>query len=531
MKDLPIPRSEMATLKSIPPISGLTRGNGIWRLDWLGDCAYPASVKRYAQPSIKAVLSPLLCDSSDTNALLSPDSTDHHHQIERWPAISALPILTVGSLWQNGLKIAEPDYQKETFQKLTINPETASFTKAGKDIDGHFLLPLGHHPWHRLHTHSYCVMVALEGGKRLLIPCMEIIRFYFGSSSIFLQRLFTEPLSNNTLWTSKTFDPYIQHLHLVLADRLSGVSASDIGRITQSQFAWRSAAGIYSSCMKASMQEQPIYPCTGFPFEGNTDLEVSGTWLPFGDQENQTFLVYQIHSCAYPFPFKKLTYNLADSRVAVDAANHGKGNKRGAVRAPSDNAEVVNKEAGNNKSGRTAPFMTNVKFPDLARKKVWRLKAEEMESADVFLRKADGTLEQIAFGESTNATDHAGLDLQQYTPWQENKDESLPQFVIDGLKMLSEDPQYGAVGCELKVACPPGKRSPIFNLPYIVNEDGEIEEGSMFVKEDGGVRQRRGCWAYVISADIQFYKIRERCSGIKVCSVSELLTKGNPYWL
>ena len=392
---------------------------------------------------------------------------------------------------------------------MTINPETASFTKAGKDIDGHFLLPLGHHPWHRLHTHSYCVMVALEDGKRLLIPCMELIRFYFGSSSIFLQRLFTEPLGRNTLWTSKTFDPYVQHLHLVLADRISGVSASDIGRIAQSQFAWRSAAGIYSSCMRASMQEQPIYPCTGFPFEGYTDLEVSGIWLPFGEQENQTFLVYQIHSCTHPFPFKKLTYNLADSRVAVDAANRGKGNKRGGVRAPSDNAEVVNKEAGNSKSGRTALFMTNVKFPDLARKKVWRLKGEAMELADVFLRKADGSLEQIAFGESGYATDHAGFDLQQYTPWQENKDQPLPQFVIDGLKMLAEDPQYGAIGYELKVVCPPGKKSPIFDFPYIVDEDGEIEGESIFVKDDGGIRQRRGCWCEVGGITIRYFVIQE----------------------
>ena len=60
--------------------------------------------------------------------------------------------------------------------------------------------------------------------------------------------------------------------------------------------------------------------------------------------------------------------------------------------------------------------------------------------------------------------------------------------------MLPDDPRHDAVGCELMVACPPGKTSPVFNLLYIVNEDGEIEEESMFAKEDGGVRQRRGCW-------------------------------------
>ena len=155
---------------------------------------------------------------------------------------------------------------------------------------------------------------------------------------------------------------------------------------------------------------------------------------------------------------------------------------------------MVNKEPGNNKSQRTAEYTSKVKFPDLARKWVWRTKVEEAEKADVFLRKADGTLEQIAFGESKSESDYAGLDLRQNTTGQKEKDKPLPQFVLDGLKMLAEDPQYGAAGVELKVVCPKGKDRPIFNLPYIVNEDGEMEEGSYFVKEDGGVRQRRGCW-------------------------------------
>ena len=484
----------MNQLRAMPAIADLSKDDLIWRLDWLGDCGYPMVIRRYGQPSIKAVFSPLICDKDDQAALSFPSATDHHHQKEVWLAISALPILTVGSLWHRGLKITEPDYRLEAFCDLQVNPETASFIKAGKDIDGNFVLPLGNHPWHRLHTHAYCVMVSLPNGKRLVIPCIELIRFYFGSSGNFIQRLFTEPLGTNTLWSSKTFDAKTQSLHLVLADRLSGVSASDIGRIAGSQFAWRSAAGIYSSCMKASSQNLPIYPYTGFPFEGKTDLGVSGVWLRFGDEENDTFLVYQINACTHPFPFKKLTYELADSQVRVGNGGEGKPKSGGTIRGGSDKSEVVNKEPGNNKAQRSAVFTTKTKFPDLEKKPVWRIKAEAMESADVLLRKADGTLEQIAFGESGYATDHAGLDLQQCIPWQENEDEPLPQFVIDGLKMLAEDPQYGAVGCELKVVCPAGKRSPIFNLPYIVNEDGEIEEDGMFVKEDGGIRQRRGCW-------------------------------------
>ena len=117
----------------MPAIADLSKDDRIWRLDWLGDCGYPTTVKRYGQPSIKAVFSPFVCDKDDQAALLLPSATDHHHQKEVWLAISALPILSVGSLWQHGLKIAEPGYQLEVFRDLQINPETTSFIKAGKD--------------------------------------------------------------------------------------------------------------------------------------------------------------------------------------------------------------------------------------------------------------------------------------------------------------------------------------------------------------------------------------------------------------
>ena len=67
-----------------PKLSNLTPDNRVWRLDWFGDCGYPGSIRRYAQPSIKVALSPLRCDSSDHAALILPDCTDHQHSHETW---------------------------------------------------------------------------------------------------------------------------------------------------------------------------------------------------------------------------------------------------------------------------------------------------------------------------------------------------------------------------------------------------------------------------------------------------------------
>jgi hypothetical protein len=143
-------------MDTLPKLSNLTPDDRVWRLDWFGECAYPGSVRRYAQPSIKVVLSLVRSDPANHVALILPDSTDHQHPHEAWAPVSALPLLATGDLWQQGRQIASPDYQVETFKTLSINPESVCFVKAGLAIDEHFLLPLNHHPWHRPHTQSYC---------------------------------------------------------------------------------------------------------------------------------------------------------------------------------------------------------------------------------------------------------------------------------------------------------------------------------------------------------------------------------------
>jgi hypothetical protein len=57
-------------MKFLPKLSNLTPDNRVWRLDWFGDCGYPAHIRRYSQPGIKVVLSPLLADPSEQTAVL-----------------------------------------------------------------------------------------------------------------------------------------------------------------------------------------------------------------------------------------------------------------------------------------------------------------------------------------------------------------------------------------------------------------------------------------------------------------------------
>lgn len=465
-----------------PSLPDLTPDDWVWRLIWFGECAYPAQVRRYAQPSLKVVLSPLL-EAAD------PESADRHHQYDAWVPISALPILAVGDLWQHGRQITSPDYQVETFRRLRIAPSTTAFVKSGLAVDGHFLLPLSWHPWHIQHTHSYCVSVDLEDGRRLLIPCMELIRFYFGSTGNLIQRIFRSPLSPNALWADKRFNTADKHLHLVLASRLSGISAADIGRIAESKHAWRSAAGIYASCQKASVQRHPIYPYTGFPFEGITDLVASGAWLPFGDREQATFIVYRLRSCSHPFPFRSLSYEAADKKAWHDASTKGSKREGGKyARERAKTQEVTDKDPGARKAQRKAQFTARCHFPDLLRKQIWREKIEAMPKADIFLRRADGSLEQVAYGEPDGSSCVGGMGAVQRA---EEKETELPRFVQEGLKMIRTKPEYADM--QVKVVCPPGSAHLVFSLPVVIDEYGEIDSNLLFTSSDGSVRQRCAC--------------------------------------
>ena len=485
-------------MDSQPSCPGLTPDDRLWRVDWFGESAYPAGVRRYAQPSIRVVLSPLLCDQNDNAALLEPSCSDHHLQHAAWVPMAQLPFLAIGDLWQNGRRVASPDYQVERFHRLRITSETTAFVKAGLAIEEHFLIPLGPHPWHSKHTQSYCVSVVLGEGRRLLVPCVELIRFYFGSSSNLLKRLFIGPLQQDMLWVSRRFDKASRHLHLVLADRLSGASATDIGRIAESKLAWRAAAGIYASCQKATVQRLPAYPYTGFPFEGETDLEAHGIWLPFGDQLDSTFLVYRLKSCSFPFPFRSLSYEASNRKARWNGKGGGsaKGTRYGQRRQL--NAErAVDLDPGANKMYRTG-FSDESRFPDLERKQVWRDKLSIGASPDVFMCRSDGRLEQVAFGDGEGCSSVAGLDSNAVTAGahEAGADMRLPRFVNAALKTIVASPEF-QLDAKLVLIRADGQHEFVFKLPMVVDEEGELDGRLLYSKPGGGVRQRRACYVEV----------------------------------
>jgi hypothetical protein len=380
---------------------------------------------------------------------------------------------------------------------LLIKDETATLIKAGLSLDGNFLLPLSHHPWHKGATQSYCIMVVLPDKTRLIIPCLELIRFYFGSSGNLVQRLFTTPLITNSLWAKKRYDEEKRHLHLVLADRMSGASAADIGRIAASKHAKWSAGSIFNSCQKASIQRDSVHPYTKFPFEGKTDLLANGIWLPFGDKTEATFVVYRIRSCSYPFPFQSLSYESSDK--AIHHAKHSKGasGESGFVKKRYTRPrKFVNSDPSKHKSQQQYRFKKEYRFPDLVRKNVWRDKIEALPAAEIYQMMPNGSFEQISFGESSYTTTTTGIDA---TAQSDHDSGSLPKFVKTGLFLLDLKPEFLTVGSKKNIITPPGKENPVFNIPLILDDNGEVDESFFMIAPNGSMRIRQACFVEILS--------------------------------
>lgn len=386
-----------------------------WRVDWFGRVDYPDRSIRHSQPSIAVHMSRIRDPSilDDLDELLAADSTIPASRRSYWLPVGAMRLVSVGSIWKNGLQSYDPEYEREQFNSLPVVERTTAFVKAGLNPAGEgFLLPLCEHPWHQPSTQSYCLQVMLDERRCILIPCLELIRFYFGSSSGLLSTLFKPCVEKTDFFTSMSFDQLTRRLEIDLAEGMSGVSAPDIGRLIVNEHAWRVVQSISRSQLERDQLASPVYVKAGFPFKGKTDLVVRGKWLSYAGEPKTTFIVYSIVSCSYPFPFRSLKYTAAWKK-RINPAHGSGGSQAGDIMAkttPSSNPGLVNREASRHLK-RTQRFIDQkVRFPDLKRKSVWKeQKFDSMVQPERIVSQP--AIDDEAVGESSSGSKVRGVDL------------------------------------------------------------------------------------------------------------------------
>ena len=456
-----------------------------WRIDWLGQLDYPGVVKRFRQPCVSVSISPV---------------TDNDHtfctseQREVWVALGAIPMIEVGQIWQAGRLTKQPVPELVTF-RLAIRRDTTKLVKAGLELDGRFLLPFDQHPWHKHHTNAYCLVVRADEHQQIVIPCMELIRFYFGSSSNVLHKLFTQPFTEELLWSKKHFDAANGHLHLKLTGGIPGDAAPDVGRIAMDPVAQRAAGLLYASCASAKSANQAAYPKTHFPFEGVTWLQATGTWIANQDGDQGLFVVSAIRSCSHPFPFSSLTYEKASTTKVTGNGAGGQNQEAVANEAGrSKRMTVVNEDPGQAKQPKKVFAERKVRFPDLLGKRVWLNRIEVEIAPEVLLTGKTKETEPVAFGLPEGNGEARAIDTVGTRFAQPAKDSTptLPKFAEIGIRHFRQQINLDHAFEFLPlVDSQTGEYA--FELPLPVDEDGVIDEQTRFTEPDGTHRQRRVC--------------------------------------
>ena len=466
-------------------IADLTKGDGIWRIDWFGNLAYPDLSRSWTQPAVLVKMSLHKRDSGQV--YVSSFGRPETHQA--WVPIAQLPLVSVGDLWQNGRLVERPDYALETFDNLMISDETTKTIKAGsQDENGRFFLPMHEHPWHMAHTQAYCTHIALPDGRQIIVPCWELANFYFGTSGTLLRRLVQPGVKTTDLYTDKRENGYLDKcVYLQLTEGLKCYAATDVARIAFSSEAQFAAIRISRSCLRASAAGIPIYPHTNFPFTGLTRLVAAGKWVANGS----TFVVFNLRSCSHPFPFAELRYKTAKARkVRIPDTTTAPAPSARTYRVQAVSVPALSKlrfeDPGTGRSSKVREVLVDPKFPDLENKPVWHsgaISVERQTPRELVGSRAVADADEST-GDPTGTRPIRSVDVEQTTPRRQS--ERIPVFVEQAIRtmQLASDASFELLRLE-------GSPGPVFSVPQLPNEDGEISPACFAVGAGGKSYQRR----------------------------------------
>lgn len=462
-------------------------GSAPLRIEWFGDVSY-AGRSGGRSPMVAVTLA-----RGHQGQWIRTDIVDDSPLTASIP-IAYLRLLRIGDIWVSGQRVGtDPGSTRITFENLQIDDSTTSVLPAGLPVaeDGGkptYLLPFSDFDGHRGHTGAFCARVKLPDGALLVVPCMELIRFYFGDSGLLLKRLFSGATATDNLYLSAWRSDVSGAAHLTLAPGLPFPAARTVARIAFDRRAAKAAAWIAKSGVTAAVHSERYYPRTTFPFKGETNFTAEGRWL--GGDERRVFLVERILQCSHPFPFEWLF-----ARTTAELAGEGRPGSSGRGKSSRRDAEPRRhkKDLLENFVTRALLPMAVIAddieapFPDLAGKPVHRMADNHANGGS----RADDS-EDVAALSSGEASSSLGGREAEVTnsralcaEW-----DSEPEVVVLFRKAFEELVREGRIAARL---VPP------------LRDQGGITPGNPFLRGDWIVRepgdQSRRLWCARIVED------------------------------
>lgn len=302
----------MAEIK-IPKIQEFPQDGQYWRVDWIG--AFVPNANITTEPFVQIYLSPLaISPMASPKDLASVNAVNWSGQKIIDIGVGQLPFIEKGSVWKNGLRQKALAGTSRVFSDLEISKDSIKLIRASHQVSNEFLIPQSQY---RLGTglNSWLVAVEYQGNPYgILIPAIELIRFYYAISTNLAQAVFSGVFRyglDSIVHTDRT--GYVEaedRILLGLRQQVTDEEGWVIARILHSPIANNSCLSIYDDfLLQAANELSFINVKAGFPFQGLTTLQARVKPIPF-EQAGVTkwlYLVLSLESCSAPMPYSELT--------------------------------------------------------------------------------------------------------------------------------------------------------------------------------------------------------------------------------
>lgn len=282
-----------------------------WRVDWLGALTRNPSVT--TEPSFQVVLSPVEpgYHFARPKDLASNKAVDFKQHVIKDIGVGQLPLINIGSVWKDGVRVSHRIGRERRYNQLLINPSKVKIVRGDHKVDDKPLIPFEAYRFGGPGKYAWIAAVEHNGDPYgLLIPLMELIRFYYAPSKVLSHALFSGAYIHNIeslINPEKSeYDADLDRVTLRLRRHVADEDAFIIARVLNASEAWRGATGPNDAMIKHSMNQTYVQVESEFPFSGRTDLIADVKPIKSLADDSWRDLVMSLRSCSGAFPFDRL---------------------------------------------------------------------------------------------------------------------------------------------------------------------------------------------------------------------------------
>jgi hypothetical protein len=233
--------------------------------------------------------------------------------------ITNLVVLKPSSVWRNGALAWEPSDSLNI--EIKQNEKTITNFKKESDTEK---FPF-------IKNNNYSNLIKFPGSTvdgatvTVLIPVMEVIRYYFSGSRYFTTMLFNGGMEADQIKSAfiykSDFNAEELSVYVWLRRKCRDSDAILLARAIADEDARDAMRLIYSSLVdvvalyeRKNWQLEECCPKTNLPFLDAAEMEVQGQWLPPNEKgKYTTYLVRTIEKCNHALPFDSIEIESVDS--------------------------------------------------------------------------------------------------------------------------------------------------------------------------------------------------------------------------